>query len=218
MTGSYRGVAGRGWDVQANPAEAYWDSPKAAAADRMSVNDRGALPVVVTANGQIGAGKVNCTMSNLSNQPVKFKQITDGTSKSLLIGEYTTSTQPGQYSRSGFWANSVFGLNLGNVNLPDACRTNPLGCSLSIVNNNGPSGGPGTGVTLDPDYNKCAAWTYPTFPQPCKRTFTGFHGGGVGINFVYVDGSVHRLTNTMDIRILSALATIGGGEALQQVP
>ncbi len=48
MTGSYRGVAGRGWYVQANPAEAYWDSPKAAAADRMSVSDRGALPVVVT--------------------------------------------------------------------------------------------------------------------------------------------------------------------------
>ena len=164
MTGSYRGVAGRGWYVQANPAEAYWDSPKAAAADRMSVSDRGALPVVVTANGQIGDGKVNCTMSNLSNQPVKFKQITDGTSKSLLIGEYTTSTQPGQYSRSGFWANSVFGLNSGDVNLPDACRTNPLGCALTIVNNNGPSGGPGTGVTLDPDYNECAGLDVFDFP------------------------------------------------------
>jgi prepilin-type N-terminal cleavage/methylation domain-containing protein/prepilin-type processing-associated H-X9-DG protein len=218
MTGSYRGVAGRGWYAQANPAEAYWDSPKATASERMSVSDRGALPVVVTAGGQIGGGKINCTMSMLSNQPVKMKQITDGTSKSLIIGEYTTSTQPAPNSRSAFWAHSTFGLNLGDVNLPDACRTNPLGCSLSIVNNNGPSGGPGTGVTLDPDYNKCAAWTYSSFPQPCKRTFTGFHGGGVGINFVYVDGSVHRLTNTMDIRILSALATIGGGEALQQVP
>ncbi len=219
MTGSYRGVAGRGWYVQANPAEAYWDSPKATAGnDRMSANDRGALPVVVTANGQIGGGRSNCTMSILSSSPVKMKQITDGTSKSLLIGEYTTATQPAPNSRSAFWANSVFGLNLGDINLPDACRTNPLGCSLATVNNNGPSGGPGTQVTLDPDYNKCAVQTYPSFPQPCKRTFTGYHGGGVGINFVFVDGSVHRLTNTMDIRILSALATVGGGETLQQVP
>jgi prepilin-type N-terminal cleavage/methylation domain-containing protein/prepilin-type processing-associated H-X9-DG protein len=217
-TSSYRGVAGRGWYLQANPAEAYWDSPKAAAADRMSTNDRGALPVVVTANGQIGAGKAPCNMSNLSNQPVKLKNITDGTSKSLLIGEYTTSTQPGQYSRSAMWANSIFGIDLGDISLPDACRTNPLGCALATVDNNGPSGGPGTQVTLDPDYNKCATYTYSSFPQPCKRTFTGFHGGGVGINFVYCDGSVHRLANTMDIRILSALATVGGGETLQQIP
>jgi len=220
MTSSYRGVAGRGWYVQTGLTEAYWDSFKAGAnGENMQLTDRGALPVVVTSNGQIGGGKMNCMMSILSNQPVKFKQITDGTSKSLLIGEYTTSTRPAAgKSRSAMWANSVFGINLGDVNLPDACRTNPLGCSLSIVNNNGPSGGPGTAVTLDPDYAKCEAWTYPSFAQPCKRTFTGFHGGGVGINFVYCDGSVHRLTNTMDIRILSALATVGGGEALQQVP
>ena len=218
MTGSYRGVAGRGWYTASSPNEAYWDSGQAAASDRMNLADRGALPVVTTANGQIGGGRVNCNMSTLSNQPVKFKQITDGTSKSLLIGEYTTSTQPSPTSRSAFWANSVYGLNLGDVSLPDACRTNPLGCSLSIVNNNGPNGGPGTQVSLDPDFNKCAQWTLQSFPQPCRRTFTGFHGGGVGINFVYIDGSVHRLANTMDIRILSALATVGGGEALQTVP
>ncbi len=97
--------------------------------------------------------------------------------------------------------------------------SDPLHCSLATVNNNDAvNGGPGTQITLDPDYNRCVNGTYSSFPQPCQRTFTGFHGGGVGINFAFVDGSVHRLTNTTDIRILSALATINGGETLQQIP
>lgn len=51
MTSSYKGVAGRGWYYQADPAEAYWDSYQAGAGgqDKMSLLDRGALPVVVTA-------------------------------------------------------------------------------------------------------------------------------------------------------------------------
>ncbi len=166
-------------------------------------------------------------MSKLSNEPVKIKQVTDGTSKTMLIGEYTTTTKPGSVVYNGvtydlscaaFWGNSVFGLNLADMNLPDACRSNPLGCSLTIVNDNKPGGGAGTQVTLDPDYNKCADWTYASFPQPCKRTFTGVHGGGTGINFVFVDGSVHSLTTLTDIRVMAALATISGGETPPQIP
>jgi prepilin-type processing-associated H-X9-DG protein len=166
-------------------------------------------------------------MSLLSSEPVKIKQVTDGTSKTMLIGEYTTTTKPGtvvyngityDLSRAAYWANSVFGLNLAEISLPDACRTNPMNCSLTIVNDNKPGGGQGTQVTLDPDYNKCADWTYSNFPQPCKRSFTGVHGGGTGINFVFVDGSVHSLTSLMDIRILAALTTISGGETVQQIP
>jgi prepilin-type N-terminal cleavage/methylation domain-containing protein/prepilin-type processing-associated H-X9-DG protein len=225
MTSSYRGVAGRGWYTQAGTAEGYWDSAQAGiGSESMKLVDRGALPVVCGAGSQLGSAKVNCIMSNLSSRPVPIKQILDGTSKTLLIGEYTTSTQPSgtaqgyPISRSAFWGNSTFGLNLGDINMPQACQSDPLHCSLSIVNDNKPGGGAGTEVTLDPDYNKCVDQTYPSFPQPCKRTFTGYHGGGVGINFAFVDGSVHRLTNTMDIRILSALATVSGGETLQQIP
>ena len=77
---------------------------------------------------------------------------------------------------------------------------------------------PGTQITLDPDYNKCADRTNPGFPQPCKRTFAGVHGGGNGINFVFVDGSVQTMTTTGDIRILSCLATIAGRETISQMP
>jgi hypothetical protein len=113
------------------------------------------------------------------------------------------------------WANSIFGLDLGSISLPDACRSDPLHCSLSIVNDNRPGGGQGTMVTLDPDYNRCASWSGPL---PCQRTFAGCHGGGTGINFSCVDGSVHRMTSTMDIRILAAMATIAGHEGISQWP
>jgi prepilin-type processing-associated H-X9-DG protein len=231
MSSSYKGVSGRNWYVPADN-EAYWDSPTAGrvATDNMRSADRGALPLVVTTNGLLGGGKVDCIMSRLSSEPVKMKQIIDGTSKTLLIGEYTTTTKPagtGVYngqtydiSRASFWAHSYNALNLAGVALSDtpACRLNPAACPLSTVNNNPPGGGPGTQVTLDPDYNKCVDRTNPGFPQPCKRTFAGVHGGGGGINFVYVDGSVRNFTATGDIRVLSCLATIAGRETILQLP
>jgi len=224
MTSSYRGVAGRGWYDPAGSAEAYWDSYQAGLAglDQMNVKDKGALPVVITAvpgaNSRPTFGAPpGCIMGVLSKFPVALKDVRDGTSKSLLIGEYTTTTTPtAGTSRSAMWANSVFGISLGDVSLPNQsqCRQDPLHCPLSLVNQNSGNGGPGTQVTLDPDYEKCRLWTYPTFEQPCKRTFAGIHGGGSGINFVHVDGSVHSYVSTMDIRILAAMATINGGETL----
>jgi prepilin-type processing-associated H-X9-DG protein len=41
----------------------------------------------------------------------------------------------------------------------------------------------------------------------------GFHSGGA--NVVYADGSVHFLAETMDLRVLAALATRAGGEVFQ---
>jgi len=226
MSGSYRGVAGRGWSTGADPNEAYWDSAQADAADNMRSQDRGPLSVCITTTGSPNGGRPNCYMAQLASSPVKVKQIIDGTSKTVMIGEYTTVTKPAgtatygnppvvyDLSRQAFWGNSIFGLNLGDVSLWDigvgtGCRASPLTCdSLK------------TSITLDPDFNKCAGTTTspnswpPDFPQPCRRTFTGYHSGGMGINFVSVDGSVHNFSNNMDIRILSALATIAGKETV----
>jgi prepilin-type N-terminal cleavage/methylation domain-containing protein/prepilin-type processing-associated H-X9-DG protein len=214
MTSSYRGVAGRGFFVAADPAEAYWDSYQAGkGGETMRAVDKGPLPLVVVPPPTGGAAP-NCEMSSLSKLPVKINQITDGTSKTLLIGEYTTVTQPSgtpPISRSAFWASSVFGNNLGSVTLPAAatdtsatgCRGNPLGCNASA-----------TSITLDPDFDKCTNGTYAAFPQPCYRTFASVHGNGA-INFVLCDGSVQVFTNTVDIRILAAMATISGGETIE---
>ncbi|HTQ39268.1 MAG TPA: DUF1559 domain-containing protein [Pirellulales bacterium] len=217
-TSSYRGVAGRGFFAATDPAEAYFDSYKAGSGgETMRALDKGPLPAIIVAP-PTGATP-NCEMSILSHSPVKITQITDGTSKTLLIGEYTTITQPEPVttggaivSRSAFWASSVFGNSLGSVTLPAAatdtsatgCRGNPLGCNANA-----------TSITLDPDYDKCANGTYATFPQPCYRTFAGVHGGNGAINFVLCDGSVRVFLATMDIRILSCLATISGGESAE---
>jgi len=213
MSSSYKGVAGRGWYDAANPAEAYWDSYQAGRGnDNMKISDRGPLPVVIVtpppANSPPSlSGAQNCIMGNLSRSPVKMRQFTDGTSKTFLIGEYTTISQPvAGKSRSAFWANSVFGLDLAEITLPNtaACRGDPLHCNASA-----------TTITLDPDYDRCVNGTYPAFPQPCKRTFTGLHGGGVITNYVLCDGSTRGFSNSGDIRILSALCTIAGGESVQ---
>ena len=218
MTSSYKGVAGRGFYAPANPAEAYWDSYQAGkGGETMRSLDRGPLPVVIVAPPASGVPTYNsapgCMMGQLSKAPIKIKQIVDGTSKTLLIGEYTTVSQPvgnPPLSRSAFWANSVFGLDSGEITLPAdtsptaPCRTNPLGCNAAA-----------TTITLDPDYDKCVAGTFSSFPQPCKRTFTGMHSGGSVINFVLCDGSTRGFSNSGDIRILAALTTVDGGESVQ---
>jgi prepilin-type N-terminal cleavage/methylation domain-containing protein/prepilin-type processing-associated H-X9-DG protein len=196
-TGSYKGVAGRAWADAASDV-AYWSTYQPVAGN-LRLEDKGPLPHVFP-------NSPGCAIATLSSAPVKIKQITDGTSKSLLIGEYTTITLPtSSTSRSVFWANSLYGNNLGNISLPSACKGNP-NCNAS-----------GTAPTLDPDFNKCIGTKSPvdlsTTGSACKCTFAGVHGGGGYINFVFCDGAVRALSSNTDMKILGALATIGGGES-----
>jgi prepilin-type N-terminal cleavage/methylation domain-containing protein len=206
-TGSYKGVGGRAWADAPSDVE-YWDTyqPGTAGAGSLQLRllDRGPLPQVVV-------NSPTCVMATLSSSPVKLKQITDGTSKTLLIGEYTTITQPSDgpppLTRTVLWADSLYGYNVGNISLPLACKTNPTTCNVS-----------GTSVTLDPDYNKCFSTTTPinltTTGSACKRTFAGVHAGGA-INFVLCDGSTRTFSTIMDMRILASFATIAGAESYE---
>ena len=197
---SYKGVAGRGW-WPTNSVEAFMDSSKAFPNEGLTIADRGPLSVIVSTND-------TCFMASILKKPVKITQIKDGTTKTLLIGEYTTTTLPAAgLSRSAFWGDSYYSMSLADLTLPTGCQTNPMGCNTQ-----------GFSVILDPDFQKCANATDATNPQPCRRAFAGLHGGGSMINFAWCDGSVHPLTNTMDLRVLAALATIDGGEGWAQVP
>jgi prepilin-type processing-associated H-X9-DG protein len=186
--GSYKGVSGRGWHPMAGNS-AFFDSTNAANGD-LSLRDRGPLFVVVT-------NRVNCAASMMNRSPIKPAQITDGTSKTLLVGEYTTTST---LERSAFWADSYYAMNLASVTLPPDCKTNP-NCNAGAYN-----------TSLDPDYDKCAA---VGTKHVCARTFTGIHGGGGAINFAYCDGSVRRVMNTIDMRTLAALATVAGEEQVR---
>jgi prepilin-type N-terminal cleavage/methylation domain-containing protein len=182
--GSYKGVAGRGW-YPTSSDNAYFDSARATSSD-LSLSDRGPLFVVVT-------NRNTCAMSKMNVAPIKLGQIQDGTSKTMLIGEYTTTSR---LSRSGFWANSYYGMNLGSIILPSNCKTDP-NCNASAIS-----------ASLSPDYDLC----FSVAAAGCRRTFAGFHGGGGLINSVLCDGAVRGISTTIDMRILAGLATTSGGE------
>ena len=195
--GSYKGCAGHGY-YDVGHTEASWDSAKTPATD-VRPEDRGALSLWTNSASSV------CYMASISRSPVTIPHIKDGTSKTMLIGEYTTISR---LVRSAFWANSFYGYNLGQIQLPFACQSNPTTCSTSV-------NGAAFGIFLDPDYGKCetAAATLlgnSNNPWVCHRTFAGMHGGGNSINFVFCDGAVHAVTITGDLRVLAALATIDG--------
>jgi hypothetical protein len=134
----------------------------------------------------------------LNRSPTRIAQITDGTSKTLLIGEYVTTST---LSRSAFWANSYYGMNMGMIWVPLACQ---VSLASNACNNNS------TSASLDPDYDKCLANS--ATKGSCYATFAGIHPGG-SITFAYCDGSSKLVHNSINMVVLSSLATTAGGES-----
>jgi prepilin-type N-terminal cleavage/methylation domain-containing protein/prepilin-type processing-associated H-X9-DG protein len=117
--------------------------------------------------------------------PERLTSITDGTSNTLMIGEYSTKNTPG---RRTFWAYAYTSYN------------------QSVVTFNAP-------WTLQADFAACAATPNPSGSNQCKRAWGSFHTAG--LNFAFCDGSVHTISRNVDmIRVLPALATIAGGETI----
>jgi prepilin-type N-terminal cleavage/methylation domain-containing protein/prepilin-type processing-associated H-X9-DG protein len=127
-------------------------------------------------------------------KPETVNTIADGTSNTIMVGEYATSTlnspttAPG--SRSAFWAYEFTGYQMGGITIPpesrqllnsfDACTT---ACPNCVDGN-----------------------------QPCKRGFASFHAGV--INWLFADGSVRSLSTNIDMIMLGAMSTITNGEVV----
>jgi len=121
-------------------------------------------------------------------QAARLAEISDGTSNTLMIGEYATKTQP---DRRTFWAYAYTSFNTSVVTI-------------------------GQTRTLIPDFVLCSN-TPPTTNgnNQCKRGWGSFHAGKV-INFAFVDGSVRGITPNVDMNtVLPSLGSIGGGETIQ---
>jgi prepilin-type N-terminal cleavage/methylation domain-containing protein/prepilin-type processing-associated H-X9-DG protein len=115
----------------------------------------------------------------------RIASIKDGTSNTLMVGEYATITEQ---SRRSFWAYSYTSYNQSCVSIAQS-------------------------RTLIADFNLCAR-TPPTTngSNQCKRGWGSFHDGGL-LNFVMCDGSVRSLSTNIDMNfVLPALGSIAGGE------
>jgi prepilin-type N-terminal cleavage/methylation domain-containing protein/prepilin-type processing-associated H-X9-DG protein len=194
MPGSYRAVAGTtfggkagtpgkpsdiggnvNWDDQVNdsPSQALWLSQN-------YPQWRGPMSAQ-----QIGI-RTGGTPNPATGSPVAITGISDGTSNTLLIGEYVTKTHR---SRGTFWADAYTAYNTSDVTIAQS-------------------------RTMLPDFDLCTV-TPPTTngSNQCKRGWGSTHSGI--INFVFCDGSVRTISQNIDMNtVFPALGTIAGGEVI----
>ncbi|MGI9429236.1 MAG: DUF1559 domain-containing protein [Bythopirellula sp.] len=128
---------------------------------------------------------------------VKIRQVTDGTSNTLFVGEITSA-----WGEHAGGTTAWIGHNWVNWN----CQSVYLG-----INGEGsPPGGRDPGDPLDGDGGGRHA-------EYVKEVgFSSYHTGGA--LFCYVDGSVHFLEENIDDRELGVLSTRGGGEVTGDDP
>lgn len=116
--------------------------------------------------------------------PTRFGDILDGTSNSFALGE-TSFNQNGL--SAWFWFNGVLATAAFPVNRPAEC---PEGIGLGRV----------------AGWNAC--WTN----WPNNQGFSSLHTGGA--QFAFCDGSVHFISENIDLATYRNLATIAGGEVI----
>jgi hypothetical protein len=110
-----------------------------------------------------------------------FATVTDGSSNTLLVGEYHTRTQN---SRRTFWAYTYTSYNQSSVTA-------------------------GQPRTLIADYQACQQIGGTGGSNPCKRGWGTLHASGV-IHFLMGDGRVRPISLNVNMDILVKLASIHG--------
>jgi prepilin-type N-terminal cleavage/methylation domain-containing protein len=110
MTSSYRGMGGMGWTTGGYAYRRQWDSSDILNANALN-SKRGVLHWVGKVNNQPNKyyPDVNADYRGLG---VKVSEILDGTSSTLMVGEYTTHTTP---RRRTFWSYAYTSFALSNA-------------------------------------------------------------------------------------------------------
>lgn len=179
MQSSYRGCAGSTWGNNSfslsSGGDANWD-------------DGTQIRSLMGWNSGM-RGVFSCATDNgATTAPCRTAEILDGTSNTLMIGEYATAK--GTLSRRTLWALAYTSYNLSDVSI-------------------------GQSRTLIADFDICSA-TPPTTNgnNQCKRAWGSLHAGGT-LNFAFCDGSVRSVPKNVDMNsVLPALGSIGNGETI----
>lgn len=131
----------------------------------------------------------------IDTNPTKLSQVTDGLSKSALVGEF----HPGPEAiRRNAWASGWRYHSKGHF-MRDASGRSSIYRSAGVE-----------------DCRRSAREIPPGLGGEtalCVRSFSTVHAGGV-IQFVYCDGSVHAVRDVIDDELYLALGTIGGEEVI----
>jgi prepilin-type N-terminal cleavage/methylation domain-containing protein/prepilin-type processing-associated H-X9-DG protein len=190
MHGSYRAVSGR-----ANMAVGHgaWDSfePQLWPGGRMDPSFRSFLHATAMAYNGIPTSTVvhsNGQANSTLGGPERIAGATDGTSNTLMVGEYTSRTTT---RRATFWAYTYASYNQSSVGAESRLFGKHYGASAT-------------------DTTGC--WGTPGLygDQMCKRAFNSGHTNGA--NFVMGDGSVKFISYNVALDLLQNMATMGGGE------
>jgi prepilin-type N-terminal cleavage/methylation domain-containing protein/prepilin-type processing-associated H-X9-DG protein len=191
-TGSYRGNAGRTdgfttWDL-------WEDMPTVGQVKPSGVHRgwRGPLYALLGPNILPGPNFLS---------PCLLKHITDGTSKTLLIAEYTN----GDYNRRRtFWA-----LTYAQYAMSQTIHQ-PRIFMNSYCGGTGTACGTGGCIATGENGSDFNAPNYSTGHRVCKRSWFSFHPGGM--NGAMCDGSVDFISFDIDMRRFAAMGSIAGGE------
>jgi prepilin-type N-terminal cleavage/methylation domain-containing protein/prepilin-type processing-associated H-X9-DG protein len=117
----------------------------------------------------------------------RLASIKDGTSNTIAVTEYHTRTSSGFRAFWGYGRNEY-----------------ALSSAMPVA------------ATRLPDYDACVRELGGSDPAAiCRRGFASLHAGD-GANALFGDGSVRFVQRSIDNRVLMALATIAGGEAIPE--
>lgn len=185
-TSSYRGNAGR--NTVAGTSTWYLGE----ALDLVSITWRGPLHAVVRKDTTWVPSDANGKVLKQLH-PESFKDITDGSSKTMLLGESTNiSTDTGgvDKTRRSLWAYSW-----GNYNLGQALARPGLSDDWLFYG----------------DYDRCSNTPGLGYPlRMCPPAWYAFHPGGM--NVALCDGSGGFVNFDIEARIFAYMATLAGGE------
>ena len=192
MHGSYRAVSGR----SGGNGEVFWDTFEpnlASTTDGVSLliaSNRGVLHAISSDVDWTPNTSFTAVYSRFPAGKEKVTNIKDGTSNTLMVGEFTLLDVT---RRATFWAYSYASYNQSSVTTQSRILGNRYG-QLGVAGS-GCYGVPATGED-----------------NPCKRGFGSNHTNG--LNFLLADGSVRFVSYTISLATWRALGTRNGGEVI----
>jgi prepilin-type N-terminal cleavage/methylation domain-containing protein/prepilin-type processing-associated H-X9-DG protein len=183
MHSSYRAVSGK---ANMQIGHGAWDGyePALWPGNKMDGSYRSFLHATGSAYNGIPASTTSAALGG----PEKLIAAIDGTSNTLMLGEYTSLTTT---SRATFWAYTYASYNQSSVGAESRLFGKPYGASAT-------------------DTSGCWGIAGLYGDQMCKRAFNSQHASGA--NFALGDGSVRFVSYSVDINLLQNMATMAGGE------